>query len=64
MTALVEVERRLTGLPSRVPHGVAVLDIEIAAAIVHRHVVVAIARDTAELGILIEGVATSSVGDQ
>ena len=64
MTALVEVERCLAGLPSWIPHGVAILDVEITATIVHRHIVVAITRDATELGILVETVTSSSVGNQ
>ena len=61
MTALVEVERSLTGFPTWIPNRVAILDVEIASTVVHRHIIVAIARDTAELGILVEAVAASGV---
>ena len=64
MTALVEVERRLTGLPTWVPNGISILDVEVAPAIVHRYVVVAIAGDATELGILVEAVAASGVTDE
>jgi len=64
MTALVEVEWRLARFPTWIPHGIAILDVEITPAVVHRHVVVAIAGDTAELGILVEAVATSGVRDE
>ena len=64
MTALVEVERRLAGLPSRIPNGIAILDIEVATAIIHRYIIVAIARDATELGILVEAVAACGVGDE
>jgi hypothetical protein len=64
MTALIEVERRLTGFPSRIPDGVAILDVEVAAAIVHRHVVVAITGDTAELGVLVKTVSACCIGDE
>ena len=64
MTALVEVERRLTGFPPRVPHGLTIFDVEVAATIVHRYVVVTIAGDTAELRILIEAVTAGSVRNQ
>ena len=64
MTALIEVEWRLTGFPTRVPHGIAILDVEITPAVVHRHVVVAIAGDTAELSVLVEAVATGGIRDE
>ena len=64
MTTLVEVERRLTGLPTRVPYRFAILDVEIAATIVHRYVVVAIAGNPTELGILIEAVTAGCVRNQ
>ena len=64
MTTLIAVERRLAGLPSRVPHGAAIVDVEVAAAVVHRHAVVAVARQAAELGILVEAVAAGRVGNQ
>ena len=64
MTALVEVERSLTGLPSRIPYSITILDIEISTAVVHRYIIVAITGDAAELCILIEAVAASGVRDQ
>ena len=64
VTALVEVERRLTGFPSRIPDGVAILDVEVTAAIVHRHVVIAITGDTAELGVLVKTVSTCGIRDE
>jgi hypothetical protein len=64
VTALVEVERSLTGLPSRIPYSIAILDIEISTAVVHRYIIVAITGDAAELCILIEAVTASGVRDQ
>ena len=64
MAALIEVEWCLARFPTRIPHGVAVADIEIATAIVHRHTIIAITCQTAEFGILVKGVATGSVGNQ
>ena len=62
--ALIEVQRRLAGLPARVPDSVAVLDVIIAPAIVHRHPVVAVPQDPAELGVLAEAVAAGGVGNE
>ena len=64
MSALVGVERRAARFPSRTPYRVAILDVEIASVVVHRHIVVAIAGDAAELGILIETISTGGVGYQ
>ena len=40
MTTLIVVERRLAGLPSRIPHGAAIVDVEVAATVIHPHIVV------------------------
>ena len=64
MTALVVVEWGFAGLPPRVPYAVAIFQVEIPPAIVHRHVVVAVAGNAAELGVFVEGVASCGVGDQ
>ena len=64
VAALIEVQRRLAGLPARIPDGVAVLDIIIAPAVVHRHPVVTVPQDPAELGVLAEAVAAGGVGNQ
>ena len=54
VAALVEIEWRLAGLPSGIPHAAIVVDVEVASAVIHRHIIVAIARDAAELGIFVE----------
>ena len=64
VTALVAVKRRLARLPARIPDSVAVLDVVIAPAVIHRHAVVAVPQDPAELGVLAEAVAAGRVGDQ
>ena len=64
VAALVFVERRLAGLPAGRPHGAAVVDVEVASAVVHRHVVVAITGDAAELGVLVERISAGGVGDE
>ena len=61
MTTFIAVERCLARLPSWVPNRVTILNIEVTTAIVHRHSIVAIARDATELGILEERISTSSV---
>ena len=61
VAALVAVERCLARFPSRVPYGIAIFDIEIATAVIHRHTIVAITGDATELGILVEGITTCCV---
>ena len=62
VAALVAVERCLARFPSRVPYGIAIFDIEIATAVIHRHTVVAVTGDATELGILVEGITTCCIG--
>ena len=64
MAALIEVEGSLAGFPSRVPYRSVVIDIEITSAIVHRYVIIAVTGDAAELGILVERIATCCVRDE
>lgn len=64
MTALIEVQRCAARLPSWIPDGVSIFQIEVTAVVVHRNVVVTIASQTAEFGVLIERVATSRVGNE
>ena len=54
MAAFIEVKRSLARLPARRPYAAVVIDVEISSSIVHRHTVVAVAGDPAELGILVE----------
>ena len=61
MPAFVEIKDGLAGLPARIPHGIAILDIEITASGVHWHSVVAVAENPAELGILAEAVAAGGI---
>ena len=61
VAALVAVERCLARFPPRVPYCIAILDVEIATAVIHRHTVVAVTGDATELGILVEGITTCCV---
>ena len=61
VAALVGVEWRLDRLPSGAPHGAAVVDVEVAAACIHGHAVVAVAGDAAELGVLVEAITAGGV---
>ena len=62
--ALVGDVRGLDRFPARIPHCTAVIHINVAPAQIVGHVVVAIARQTAQLGVLPEGVAAGGVGAQ
>ena len=64
MTALIKVKWRLTRLPTRIPYRSIIVDIEIPAAIIHRHTIIAVASDAAELGILIEVITSGRIGNQ
>ena len=61
MTALIEIKRSLARLPARRPYGPAIVDIEIPTAVIHRHAVIAVACDSAELRVLVERVSAGSV---
>ena len=64
MTTFIEVERSLHGFPSRTPDAVAILDIEISASVVHRHIIISIPSKPAELGILEKRITASRVGNE
>ena len=64
MTTFIGVQRRFAGFPARVPNSIPILDIEITPYTIHRHAVVSVTGDTAELGILIKIIAASGVTDQ
>ena len=64
VSALVEIQWRLARLPSRIPDVSVVVNVEVASTIIHRYVVVAIAGDTSEFGVLVERIASSSIGDE
>ena len=64
MAALVAVEWGFTRFPTRIPDGIAFLDVEVTSAIIHRNPIVAITGDATELGILIERITTGCIGDE
>ena len=64
MPALVFVQRRLAGLPSRIPDSSTVHYIKIAAYGIHRNAIISISGDTAELGVFVKIIPASGVGDQ
>lgn len=64
VAALVEVRRRFARFPSGRPYRSAVVDVKVSSAAVHRHVVVAVAGDAAELGVLVESVSAGGVRDE
>ena len=61
VAALVAVEWCLARFPPWVPYGIAILDVEIATAVIHRHSVVTVTGDATELGILVERITTCCV---
>ena len=64
VAAAVTVQRGLGGLPTRVPHGVAVLDVDAVTVHVQRRVIVAVAGQAAHPGIPVKAVTARRVGDQ
>ncbi len=64
VTALVAVKLGLYGRPAGVPHGISVLDVEIASAHIHGDVVIAVTGDAAKSSVLVEAVAACRIGDQ
>ena len=55
--ALIRVERGLARLPAGLPYRITIFNIEVAAARIHGHSIVAVARYAAELCIAIERIA-------
>ena len=60
--AFVAVAARLDRLPARIPDRASVINVEVAAPEVEGDVVVAVAREPSEAGVLPEGVAAPGVG--
>ncbi len=63
VAAGIAVQLSFDGLPAGVPDRVAILDVEVAAAVVHRHVIVAVAGDAAQSGIAVEAIAAGGIAD-
>jgi hypothetical protein len=64
VAAAVTVQRGLGGLPTRVPHGVAVLDVDAVTVHVQRRVIVAVAGQPPQPGIPVKAVTAAGVGHQ
>ena len=62
--ALIGIQLGLCGHPSRIPDCIAFLNIVVMTVAIHRNVVVAVAGDAKELGVLIKAVTAAGVGDQ
>ena len=60
----LDIKRCTARLPSWIPDGAAIVNVEVTPTIVHRHTIVAITGDATELGILIETIATSGIANQ
>ena len=64
MAALVKIQLGLGGLPAGVPDGAALFNIVIAAVRIRRYVIIPVAGDAAQLGVLVKTVAARRVGDK
>ena len=62
--ALIAVQLGLGGLPAGIPDGAVVVDVEVVSASIGGHVVVAIAGEAQQAGVLAEGVAAGGVAHQ
>ena len=62
VAAEVAVQRRLAGLPARVPDRIAIFNIEAEAFGIQGGVVVAVAGEAAQAGVPVKGVAAGGVG--
>ncbi len=60
MTALIKIKRSAARLPSRTPERIAVINVKIASAVIHRNAVIPVAQDTPEFGVLAETIASGS----
>src|ERR1017187_7364305 len=52
----------LGGFPTGIPNGSVVINIKVAAAQIHRNIVIAVAGQTAEFGVFPEGITPGGVG--
>ena len=64
MTTFVTIQRSLARLPSRIPNRLSVFHVEITSDAVHRHAVVTITGNAAELSIFVEIITASGIRDQ
>ncbi len=64
VTAAVAVQFGFHRFPAGVPHGIPVLDVEISAAVIHGHIVVAVTGNAAQAGIPVKTVAACRIADQ
>ena len=64
MTAFIAIQWRFARLPPWRPNTFSIVDVEIASTIIHRHIVVTIACDSAEFGILIKTISSGCIRNQ
>ena len=64
VVALIGIQRRAGRHCPRVPDGIAVLNVVIFSVGIYRNVVVAVAGNAQQLGILVEAVAAAGIGNQ
>ena len=56
MTALISIERSLARFPAGIPYGIPVFYVKIPPAVIHRHAIITVARNSAEFGITTEAI--------
>ena len=64
VAAFIAVQRRPGRLPAGVPDRITVFNVVIASALIGWTIIVAVAGQTKKLGIFIEGIAASGIGNQ
>ena len=64
VAALVKIQLGLGGLPAGIPDGFAVFNIVVTAVRIRRYVIITVAGDAPQLGVLVKAVAARSVGYQ
>src|SRR5690625_7040802 len=62
--ASAPIHLRLYGLPAGAPNIPAIVNVKVLTAIIHRHIVVAVAGQATEFGVLVKGVTTCGIGHQ
>jgi len=64
MTAAIGVQLRLNRLPSGIPYGIPILDIDMDPLLVRGAVIVAVGGDSAQARVLIKAIAPRRIGHQ
>ena len=64
VTAFIIVQRGLRWLPARVPYGITIFNVIVASTLIGWTIIVAVAGQTKQLGIFIEGIAAGGIRNQ